>query len=220
MAPNQVPSLRGRATVITVISVVALIVLCLFLWAYRNTPPLSQLLGAGGNTVQEEPQEKDTVTYTSSKYKFAVQYPQTYTAEEYTYQALGPGKEIAGVKFTIPASMTDGTNLSSDSYISVEQIPNTKDCSASLFVDNPEITGLVTEHAVEYSFAKGGGAGAGNLYDETVYAISSSMPCTAVRYFIHSTQIANYPAGTRKEFDKNTLIAQFDAIRSRLILEQ
>ncbi|MBY0473184.1 MliC family protein [Patescibacteria group bacterium] len=301
MAPEHVPSLRGRATITTVIVVVVLIALCLVAWVYRNTPPLSNLLGSGqaslgtpiatanylcdggktitasyfedvvtlkltdgsamtvphamsasgaryankdesfvfwnkGNTAFVEEKGKQTYTgcievsartseqeswkaYASSKFGFSILYPMDYTADaSYQYQAMGPGLEINGVKFTIPTTMATGTNLSSDTYVSVEQLSDATACSASLFLDDAKNPGTVTENSVEYSVATGGGAGAGNLYEEIVYAIPGTMPCTAIRYMIHSTQLANYPAGTRTAFDHAALVAQFDQIRRTLIL--
>jgi len=43
---------------------------------------------------------------------------------------------------------------------------------------------------------------AGNRYEEQVWALKDSSPCFAVRYFIHSTVVENYPEGTVIEFDK------------------
>jgi membrane-bound inhibitor of C-type lysozyme len=302
MAPEHIPSLRGRATIITVITVVALIALCLVLWVYRNTPPLSNLLGSTqttslgtpiatvnylcdqgktitatyyedsvnlkltdgsamtlphavsasgaryantdesfvfwnkGNTAFVQEKGKQTYTgcievstrtteqeswkaYASSKFGFSILYPMEYTVDaSYQYQAMGPGLEINGVKFTIPTTMATGTNLSSDTYLSVEQLPNVDACSANLFLDDAKNPGTVTENSVEYSVATGGGAGASNLYEEIVYAIPGTIPCTAIRYMIHSTQLANYPAGTRVAFDHAALVAQFDQIRRTLVL--
>lgn len=223
MAPEHIPSLRGRATITTVIVVVVLIALCLVVWMYRDNPLLSRLLGAETSNLVDtnQPQttdEQNWTTYTSSTLGFSILFPKDYTSAAYAYQALGPGKEINGVKFTIAPSVSAKTNLSSDTYVSVEELPNAQNCSATLFLDSPQKVSTVTDNGVEYSVAQGGGAGAGNLYDETVYAIPGSMPCAAVRYFIHSTQIGNYPAGTRTEFDKAALVAQFDQIRRTLIL--
>ncbi len=140
--------------------------------------------------------------------------------ESYQYQALGPGKAIAGVKFTIPGSLAAGTNLSTDSYVSVEQIPNSTECTASLFLDQGSRAATLVEGDTTYSVASSSDAGAGNRYEETVYALPGTNPCVAVRYFIHYGAIENYPAGAVTQFDKNALLAHFDAIRRTLVIVQ
>ncbi|MEP2120256.1 hypothetical protein, partial [Bauldia litoralis] len=77
-----------------------------------------------------------------------------------------------------------------------------------------------TEYGTDYSVASLSDAGAGNLYDETVYALVGTSPCLAVRTFIHSTNLANYDPGTITAFDEGALTAQFDAIRKTLIVGQ
>lgn len=151
---------------------------------------------------------------------FTVRYPANYLVNgDYAYQALGPGRDIHGVKFTIPASMATGTNLSSyDTGVSVEEIPAATSCTPDLFLDNVRSTSTVSENGVDYLVGQGGGAGAGNLYEETVYAIPGTNPCVAVRYLIHSMQIGNYPEGTVTAFDRDALMRQFDAIRRTLTL--
>jgi|GEM_PF-219208 membrane-bound inhibitor of C-type lysozyme len=161
--------------------------------------------------------------FASSTLGYSIKYPQGYTVTApYAYQELGPGKDITGVKFTIDPAIATGTNLSMDSYVSVEQLPkDVANCNASLFLGGQTIsTSTLSDNGVTYSVATGGGAGAGNLYSETVYAIPGSSACTAVRYFIHSSQIGNYPPGMVTAFDKQTLLNQFDAIRRSLVLAQ
>jgi hypothetical protein len=150
---------------------------------------------------------------------FSIRLPNGYTTDEsYTYQALGPGKDILGTKFIIPASIATGTNLSNDSYISVEQIPNVSDCSASLFVSPGTVVKKVIENTMTYSVATSNDAGAGNRYDVTVYALPGTSPCLAVRYFIHYSAYENYPPGTITKFDEGALVAQFDQIRRTLVV--
>ncbi len=161
----------------------------------------------------------DTVSYSYPPLGFSIKYPKSYSIDEsFMYQGLG-ADGIPGVKVSVPASLTDGTNLSSDSGVSVEYIPNAQNCSASLFLyDKPKAI-TMTDGGITYSVASTSGAGAGNLYEEQVYALAGANPCIAVRYMIHTTQLANYPAGTRVAYDRATLLAQFDAIRHSLTLK-
>ena len=67
-----------------------------------------------------------------------------------------------------------------------------------------------------------GGAGAGNLYEEIVYVpnLPGNAGCYGIRYFIHSGNIANYEPGTMAEFDRTTLLAEFDRIRHSVFFEE
>ncbi|MBZ0228141.1 MAG: hypothetical protein K8F58_06775, partial [Bauldia sp.] len=77
-----------------------------------------------------------------------------------------------------------------------------------------------TEDDTEYSVASLTDAGAGNLYEETVYALAGTSPCLAVRTFIHSANIGNFDPGTVTEFDKAALTAESDAIRKTVVAGQ
>jgi membrane-bound inhibitor of C-type lysozyme len=156
--------------------------------------------------------------FSSGSEGFSIRYPQDYTVTEgYKYQELGPGRSIGGVKFTIPTALAQGTNLGNDSYFSVESIASTTSCDASLFLDGAK-SRVLLDNGTNYSFASSTGAGAGNRYEEWVYAFPGTNPCTAVRYFIHYGVIENYPTGSTKEFDKGSLLKQFDAMRLTLTL--
>jgi len=159
-----------------------------------------------------------TKVYSDGTLGFSIRYPADYSVDtSYKYQALGPGKDIGGVKFIIPSNITTGTNLSSfDTGISVEIIPATQDCNAGLFLDNDANVQTVIDNGSEYSFASITQGAAGNRYEEDVWTTPGSNPCIAVRYFIHSTSIENYPEGTISEFDRTALINQFEKIRHSL----
>jgi membrane-bound inhibitor of C-type lysozyme len=195
-------------------------------WGKGNTAfveegPNQDQTFTGCIVVAPDPTGSLTQIYATSTLGFTVRFPANYTVDQkYVYQALGPGKDIKGIKFTIPAAATTGTNLSKDTYISVETLPKATSCTATQFIDtqNGAKASTFSDSGVDYSVATTTGAGAGNIYDEAVFAIPSSIPCTAVRYFIHSGNIGNYPAGTVKEFDKAGIIAEFDNIRRSLVL--
>lgn len=184
-----------------------------------DNPPQTYSNCVTGGSDSSTPQD-DTTTYSYPPLGFSIKYPKSYSLNQsYQYQGL-VNEEIPGIKITVPASMTEGTNLSSDSGLSVEYIPNTgSSCSASLFLyGNPAATEM-NDGGITYSVATATGAGAGNLYEEQVYALAGQDPCIAVRYFIHSTQLANYPEGTHVAYDRATLLAQFDAVRRSLTLK-
>lgn len=156
------------------------------------------------------------VSYLDPTYNFTIKYPKDYSQDKkYQYTNLGPGKSINGVKFTIPKIYTNNNNLSSDSYISVENILNSKSCSASLFLDNA-ISQNISANGSDYSFASSTDAGAGNRYEEYVYAFPKNNVCFAVRYFIHYSAIENYTSGTVGEFNKDNLLKEFNSIRDSL----
>jgi membrane-bound inhibitor of C-type lysozyme len=161
-------------------------------------------------------------TYVDREGIFSVRYPAGYTLDDaYIYQELGPGQDIYGVKFIIPEFMAEGRNLSSyDTGLAIELMPQAQDCNAALFLYLREGTQVetVTDNDVTYSFAKETGAAVGNRYEEQVWAMPGTNPCLALRYFIHSTSIDNYPAGAVMAFDRDALMTQFDQIRRSLIL--
>lgn len=160
-------------------------------------------------------------TYATST--FSIQYPSNFTIHEsYAYEQF-EGKPIGGVRFTIPASATEGTNLSSDTYLSVEWLPRAKNCTGDIYIPANAKAFELTVGSTTYAAATTSGAAAGNTYEEEVYAIKGSSPCTAVRYYIHSGNIMNYPQegeGAVSKFDRADLLQKFDAMRDSLMLNQ
>jgi hypothetical protein len=137
---------------------------------------------------------------------WSIAYPPGFLADpSYAYQALGPGKEIPGISFTVPAAMAEGTNLGRDTRISLETV-STSDCRAGLFVEQASKERSETTRDVSWSVAEFAGAGAGNLYEETVYAAGKHGVCYGIRLFLHSTQIANYDPGTVRAFDREEIM--------------
>lgn len=201
----------------------------LVFWNKGNTAFISEgkvepQLETYANCVTGEDSNNSTTTTETSTYAypplgFSIKYPKTYALNEsYMYQGLGE-EGIPGIKVTVPSSVSEATNLSSDSGVSVEYLPNVENCSASLFLyDQPQAL-TVQDGGVSYSVAESADAAAGNRYDEKVYAIAGANPCIAVRYFIHYTELANYPAGTKKAFEKEQLLSEFDQIRRSLTLK-
>ncbi|MSR70474.1 hypothetical protein EXS62_00295 [Candidatus Kaiserbacteria bacterium] len=182
--------------------------------------PLSQLFSPGQDATpaHETPPITQAQTYSTSTY--AVQYPSEYLLnEEYAYDQFGPKKLIHGISLTIPANVATGTNLSADTRISVEQLPRAKKCTGDIFIPDNVAARTITEGGTDYSLATTSGAAAGNRYEETVFALATSSPCTAVRYFVHYAAIENFPQGAVREFDRTALLNGFDTIRRTLVIK-
>jgi len=176
-------------------------------------------------------------TYTSEHYGFSIDLPSapvnttalpktketTFTVNDQHRYVLGRNLEIPGVRFTIPTSIATGTNLSSDTYISIELLSNnvtSKSCIAEAYLfgfDEKKPGGLYENETPPsdrvYSIATSSGAGAGNRYEESLFAFTSGNACYGIRYMVHYTVLENYPAGTRVEFDKPALYNLFDRLR-------
>lgn len=163
---------------------------------------------AGSNASSDLPQVYGSVTL-----GFSIHLPPGFVSDEtYRYTELGPGKEIPGVKFTIPETLSTSTNLAADSYISVEKLSGRQTCSPRLFLEGAHETTL-TDNGVVYRVASSTGAGAGNRYEEWVYTLPAATSCIAVRYFIHYGVIENYPPGAVRSFDEASLLHLFDTVR-------
>lgn len=162
-------------------------------------------------------------TFASSSEGFSMRYPAGYSVAPYQY-TIGPGKTIHGVKFTIPDSVAAGTNLSSDTYFSVETIPETLSCDPAMFLSSgPEgkpASTAVSENGTDYLVASTTEAAAGNLYEEIVYTMPGTNMCVGVRYFIHYGVLENYPVGTVSEFDRSALLGIFDSMRRTVTIGQ
>ena len=174
-----------------------------------NTPPAP----SGGDT----PQQTATTTYSGST--FSITYPVDFMVDPaFSNEEVNPAKPISGVKFTIPEGMATGTNLAADTFLSVEWLPRAKNCTGDIYVRDNVRPQEVSDGMVTYSVASTSGAAAGNRYEEMVYALPQSSPCTAVRYSIHYSDIGNYEPGTVQEFDRAKLMGMFDEMRRSLVL--
>lgn len=169
-----------------------------------------------------KPGEEPHTTYASTTLGVSIRYPRSFILHpSYHYDQFGEKKLINGFKFTIPSSVATGTNLSSfDTGISIETLPRAKNCTADIFIPDDVRASLAVEDGVTYSVATSTGVAAGNRYEEIVYAFSSSTPCIAVRYLIHTTAIENYEPGSVRVFDRTTLVHTFDSIRRSVVLRQ
>ena len=213
---NACESMGNMKYIVGVVAVVLLAIIGYYTW---------QAYGSGGQAPLPEPSPEEVVMAKYATSTFSIEYPNTFSVNDaYAYEGV-PNKPISGVKFTVPSTMTTGTNLASDSGVSVEWLPRASTCTGDIYVLQNVKAFDMTVGTTTYSVATTTEGAAGNIYEELVYAIPGSSPCTAVRYFIHSSNYQNYfpeegePAEI-KEFDRAALLKTFDSIRNSLVLTQ
>lgn len=200
--------------------VTVLAIACLLsLWVFYHPSTLS-LFFDDSTLVANASVPEGWREFDSTKLGISILYPPEYVADSSSvHTELGSRQGSKGVQFKIPKSYTEGNNLSHiDTGVSVEILPRVAPCTGTSFVEEGLVSKTLKEKGTTYLMTKTAGAGAGNLYEEIVYVISGSVPCTAVRYFFHSTNIGNYSPGTVEAFDKQALLKEFDAIRYSLVL--
>ncbi len=149
---------------------------------------------------------------------FAVSYPPGFTPDPSYNDDIAPGRRSHGVKFTVSTDLVAGTNLSPDSYVSVEMLPTLVGCSATPYLYDPQTMPTFNEEGHTYSFAKEDGAAAGSMYEERVYARTGEGVCVAVRYFIHYNNLGDYEEGTVTAFNRDSVLSQFDRVRRSLAI--
>jgi membrane-bound inhibitor of C-type lysozyme len=158
-------------------------------------------------------------SFTNASSTFSVQYAPGWTADAaYQYTGVSAAKPISGVRFTIPAAVALGTNLSPESYVSVEMLPRATSCVADIYVLDNVKPETVSMNGKEYSHVVLDKTTAGNRVEEHVYAIPGSSPCTAVRYVIKSSAIDSAATTTVTAYDTTTLMAEFDKVRDSVQL--
>jgi hypothetical protein len=180
-----------------------------------------QAYGGAGASESPMPDTEKPVMSTYATSTFSISYPASFSLDDaYVNDTVVPTKPISGVKFSVSAAIVEGTNLSADSGVSVEWLPRAKQCTGDIYLADAVKSFTLAVGSTTYSVATSTGVAAGNLYEEQVYAVEGSAPCTAVHYFLHSTNIGNYPEGAVREFDRAGLRAAFDAIRDSLVLSR
>ena len=141
----------------------------------------------------------------------------TFLDESYAYE-IWAKKLIQGVKFTVPASMATGTNLSADSYVSVEWLPRAKSCTGDIYLQATVKAGDVTEggsiiFARDFNRRRSGQSirGVG-----LCRCLQAPLHRSALLHPFHQSRTS--PLGAVLEFNKKTLLAEFDKIRASLEL--
>jgi len=212
--PEENPRKRSIIpTIITILVVAGLAAGGYYAWMYLLQPAPEP---EPAPSVPQEPIVSD-LSYASSTMGFSLTYPAEFILDaQFAYTGVSAEKPIYGVKFGVPTALTQGTNLSSESGVSVEVLPRANNCTGDIYLLANVRAQAMTEGAVTYSVASASTTENGTTIEETVYAFPSSSPCIAVRYFLESSAVDATATGTRA-FDRASVIAAFDEIRRSIV---
>jgi len=138
--------------------------------------------------------------------------------------------ELYMTKFTpelalqyIDTKSFDKTNLSEAYFLfGLSNDPgNVATCVQPLSINGTEsVTGDVNVNGISFTRSEGSGVGAGNIYEQTYYRAAYNGACYEITFFVHSTNIGNYPADSGvREFDRDALTQKFESILSTLVIK-
>ncbi len=159
--------------------------------------------------------------YNNSATGLALTYPNTFA----------PAIPVVGNYKTIPeltlhfidTETYNKTNLS-EVYLFIS---STSDSQAVSTCTEPNQGGGVPEQIIGNEVVNGftfvhstsDGAGAGNFYEQEIYRMVNKNVCYEVIYYIHSTNIGNYPSGTVTEFDRDVLTQKLYSVFSTFTIK-
>lgn len=139
-----------------------------------------------------------------------------------------PGAEIykiapeLSLEYINTDSYTD-TNLIEAYFLfgATDETDVVANCLQPISSGGPEdVLRAVSIHGIPFVRSKGGGVGAGNIYEQTYYRTAYQDVCYEVTFFVHYGNIGAYaPELGVKEFDSAALMEKFEAILFTLIIE-
>jgi hypothetical protein len=153
-------------------------------------------------------------TYTDLRHGWSISYPTNFSVNP-RYQSLSVDPPVGGVSFALPESFGRGTNLN-EALVSVQVLPG-RNCKPSQFLSDPEEVKTLKADGRTYITATMPDGGMSQMRDTTLFLVRGT--CTAVTYFVHSTQreVIDPPP---KQFDEAKLTRLFDGIRATLTLRK
>ncbi len=159
------------------------------------------------------------VTYRNDEAGYTVQYPKDFFVNESGKNPLNSNESFYGIFFNFPSSFTLGTNLSKESYISIETKAEVA-CTPSDFTytgEGPISKSLsLQSDGISWTGKAGSDAAAGNYYTETIYTTMHNKTCYGAKLFLHATNVGNYEPGTIREFDQDAIDTIFKGMVSSI----
>jgi hypothetical protein len=168
---------------------------------YRNT------------TTNQAPTTTDsqTQTYKNSTYGFEFNYPEDAFFKTSNYGLLQDKVVELGISQNDYANTNFGDAAFSVSASYAKSLENCLAMNAPESGDDFKIEKQI--NGISFHMTKSTGAGAGNIYDSTIYrTLVGNQTCIELNETIHTSNIGNYPAGTITEVNKAEVQSNLDRI--------
>jgi hypothetical protein len=158
-----------------------------------------------------------TFQYNNSSTGLSIRYPDMFVPSPAPYGNYKTQPELT--LQLIDEATFNKTNLGQAQLM----ISSTKDSAIVATCTEPDAGGGEVEQAAGNEVINGynfvhttsDGVGAGNLYEQEIYRTVVNNTCFEVIYYLHSSNIGNYPADSGiTEFDRNAVLQKFYSVFS------
>jgi len=148
--------------------------------------------------------------YINDKTGISIRYPDNCSV----YESVLRNHNGEGFSIIFPDSLIEGTNLSMDSFISVERLSKGTNWSSKNIIEALNFsshTELIGDTIFDVSTGSEGTMG--NIYQEIVSLATIGEYTYCLRLFLHSHNLGAYDPGTVKKFDYEIFLSTYTSIR-------
>jgi hypothetical protein len=160
--------------------------------------------------------------YVSESYGASFRYTDEFAPVRFQEMIINKFDPEVALQF-IDSGSIDNTNLGQAYFLfgASHDSALVESCIQPVSLGGPEtVTGEVNIGGVSFTRSEAAGVGAGNLYEQTYYRAAYNGVCYEATFFVHSTNIGNYPPETGiEEFDRAALIQKMEGILSTLVIK-
>ena len=156
-----------------------------------------------------------SVMYRDPQYAFSIYYPSTALLTSDNIGGFLPLTQSPVIGFSLNSDMFQGTNLGEAGvYIGATTSPGiVSSCvSPSSSAGETTATSSISIGGSQFSEFDSTGVGAGNIYEEKAFRTVENGACLEIVELLHSSQIANYPAGSVVAYDHAKFSGILDAM--------
>jgi hypothetical protein len=151
--------------------------------------------------------------YVDARHGSSLRYSDEFVPTLYSPAGGDGGGFLLTLMFINMEFLTPVTNLIEAMFVysAMDDEERVATCTEPLSPQE-SMLGQVIINGYEFTRSEKIGAGVGNIYDQVIYRTVIENVCYEMLLSMHSGNIGNYAPGTVVEFDRDALLAKFEAI--------